>query len=148
MSKINSLAVKLLNATAPKANNGIKVGISLRSGQPQWSTRRVPGCVPTVTPGGHKLLRRVQRSPHSLCMAPGAVRNSQAFRGLASQREGSRVGGGGSWAARREGEGAGDTHSDPSAWRGRRTSPSNGIMHAPAGRISHLAGQLNQTLSP
>lgn len=51
-------------------------------------------------------------------------------------------------AAHREGEGARDPPSDPSAWRGWRVPAGNGIMHAPAGRISPLAGQLNQTLSP
>lgn len=71
MSKINSLAVKLLNTAAPKADNGIKVGISPRSVRPQWSARRVPGCVPAATPRGHKLLRGVQRSPHSLAGLPG-----------------------------------------------------------------------------
>lgn len=96
--------------------------------------------MPTVMPGVISRSIEFKGAHTALQGSRGHTHNSQDFWGLASQREGSRATGGGE-----EGR---DTPSDPSAWRDWRTSPSAGIMPAPAGRISPIAGQLNQTLSP
>lgn len=87
-----------------------------------------PGCraLCPPCPGALKLLAGVQRSPHSPAQLPGVGHNPQVFRRAVSQREESGAGSGA------------QTPAVTPRWDNA----------APAGRISHRAGQLNQTLSP
>lgn len=137
--------MKLLNGAAPEADNGIKVGISLHSGQPQSSAHRLPGCVPILTPGGHKLLRKIQRSPHSLARFLGQYTTPRLSGGSLPKGRGAgpAVGAPGLLTGRVKGP---ETPTVTPVPGGAREPPL--AMHAPAGRISHIAGQLNQTLSP